>query len=95
MRVLYRNRDLDLNARNDDLANSNSNGRITQVTRTLYSKWKLIKMKTYKNLYPRLCSYKNLELAFRKASRGKSKKFYVIEFKKDLEQKRRFTNLPN
>jgi len=43
-------------------------------------------MKTYKNLYPKLCSYKNLELAFRKASKGKSKKFYVIEFKKNLKQ---------
>ena len=43
-------------------------------------------MKTYKNLYPRLCSYKNLELAFRKASRGKNKKYYVIEFKKNLNQ---------
>jgi len=84
--VLYRNRDLDLNARNDDLANSNSDGRITQVTRTLYSKWKLIKMKTYKNLYPKLCSYKNLELAFKKAGKGKSKKFYVIKFKKELKQ---------
>ncbi len=43
-------------------------------------------MKTYKNLYPKLCSYKNLELAFRKASKEKNKKFYVIEFKKDLKQ---------
>jgi len=43
-------------------------------------------MKTYKNLYPKLCSYKNLELAFRKASKGKSKKFYVVEFKKELNQ---------
>jgi len=41
-------------------------------------------MKTYKNLYPKLCSYKNIELAFRKASKGKSKKFYVIKFKKDV-----------
>jgi RNA-directed DNA polymerase len=37
-------------------------------------------MKTYKNLYPKLCSYKNLERAFRKASRGKKSKFYVREF---------------
>jgi len=43
-------------------------------------------MKTYKNIYPKLCSFKNLELAFRKASKGKSKKFYVIEFKKNLKQ---------
>ncbi len=43
-------------------------------------------MKTYNNLYPKICSYKNLELAFRKASKGKSKKFYVVRFKKDLKQ---------
>lgn len=43
-------------------------------------------MKTYKNLYPKLCSYKNLELAFQKASKGKSSKFYVIEFKKNLNE---------
>ncbi|MBU1027836.1 MAG: reverse transcriptase/maturase family protein [Nanoarchaeota archaeon] len=43
-------------------------------------------MKTYKNIYPKLCSYKNLELAFRKASKGKNSKFYVIEFRKNLKQ---------
>jgi len=43
-------------------------------------------MKTYKNLYQKLCSYKNLELAFKKASKGKRKKFYVIEFEKDLHK---------
>jgi len=43
-------------------------------------------MKTYKNLYPKLCSYKNLDLAFRKASKGKNKMPYVIEFKKDLRK---------
>jgi len=79
--VLYRNRDLNLNARNRDLAYSYGGGRITQVARGI-----IFKMKTYKNLYPKLCSYKNLELAFKKASKGKSKKFYVIEFKKNLRQ---------
>jgi len=43
-------------------------------------------MKTYKNLYPKLYSYKNLELAFQKAGKGKSSKFYVIEFKKNLKK---------
>ena len=42
-------------------------------------------MKSYKNLYPKLCSYDNLELAFRKARKGKSKQKYVKEFEKDLE----------
>ncbi|MCA9487804.1 MAG: hypothetical protein KC516_02475 [Nanoarchaeota archaeon] len=43
-------------------------------------------MKTYKNIYPKLCSYKNLELAFKKASKRKNKKFYVIEFKRELNK---------
>ncbi|HLC56571.1 MAG TPA: reverse transcriptase domain-containing protein [Candidatus Nanoarchaeia archaeon] len=41
-------------------------------------------MKSYKNLYPKLCSYKNLELAFKKARKGKSSRLYVKEFEKDL-----------
>ncbi len=43
-------------------------------------------MKTYKKLYERLYSTNNLNLAFRKARKGKSKKDYVIEFEKDLER---------
>ena len=42
-------------------------------------------MKSHKNLYPKLCSHDNLELAFRKARKGKSKQKYVKEFEKDLE----------
>ena len=42
-------------------------------------------MKTYKNLYSSLCSYENLELAFRKARKRKSLKPYVIEFEANLE----------
>lgn len=42
-------------------------------------------MKRYGNLYPRICSYENLELAFRKARKGKTKKDYVLEFEMDLE----------
>ncbi|MEK6933333.1 MAG: reverse transcriptase/maturase family protein [Nanoarchaeota archaeon] len=41
-------------------------------------------MKTYTQLYERLCSYENLNLAFEKASRGKSKKKYVLDFEKNL-----------
>jgi retron-type reverse transcriptase len=41
-------------------------------------------MKSYKNLYPKLCSYKNLERAFLKARKGKSSKFYVQYFEKDI-----------
>ena len=42
-------------------------------------------MKTYKNLYNNLCSYENLELAFRNARKRRSSKHYVIEFEKNLE----------
>ncbi len=41
-------------------------------------------MKTYKNLYSELCSYENLELAFRKARKRKTQKEYVVEFEADL-----------
>ncbi len=43
-------------------------------------------MKTYKNLYQKLCSEENLALAFRKARKRKSLKPYVIEFEKNLEE---------
>jgi len=42
-------------------------------------------MQTYNDLYSKLYSFKNLFLAYRKARKGKSKKYYVIEFEKDLE----------
>ena len=41
-------------------------------------------MKTYKNLWKELCSYENLELAFKKAKKRKTLKPCVIEFEKDL-----------
>jgi retron-type reverse transcriptase len=42
-------------------------------------------MRTYRNLWPQLCSYENLKLAFKKARKRKTKKQYVIEFEADLE----------
>ena len=36
------------------------------------------------NLYPKVYSFKNLFLAFKKARKGKTKKDYVIEFENDL-----------
>jgi len=42
-------------------------------------------MKTFNNLYEKLCSTENLKLAFRKARKGKSKRNYVIEFEANLE----------
>jgi len=43
-------------------------------------------MKTYRNLYPNLCSYENLELAFRKARKKKTTKQYVMDFESNLEE---------
>ncbi len=43
-------------------------------------------MKTYRNLFSKLCSYENLELAFKKAKKRKSLKPYVVEFEKDLKE---------
>ena len=43
-------------------------------------------MKTYKNLYKELCSLENLERAFKKAKKRKSKKHYIIEFEGNLEE---------
>ena len=43
-------------------------------------------MKTYRNLYKKICSIENLELAFKKARKGKAKMSYVKEFESNLEQ---------
>ena len=42
-------------------------------------------MKTYKNLYPKLCSLDNLESAFKKAREDKILLPYVIKFEENLE----------
>ncbi len=42
-------------------------------------------MKSYSNLYDKLCSSENLRAAFRKARKGKSKKWYIREFETDLK----------
>lgn len=44
-----------------------------------------IEMKTYRGLYNALCSYENLELAFKKARKGKTLKNYVLEFEAELD----------
>lgn len=41
-------------------------------------------MKTYNNLWQELCSYDNLELAYKRARKHKTLKPYVIEFEKEL-----------
>ena len=42
-------------------------------------------MKTYKKLYEKICTLNNLELAFKKARRGKSFLPYVIKFEENLD----------
>ncbi|MFQ6056374.1 MAG: reverse transcriptase domain-containing protein [Methanosarcinales archaeon] len=42
-------------------------------------------MKTYNNLYNKLYSWNNLKLAFRKAKKGKTSKWYVKKFERDLD----------
>ncbi len=37
------------------------------------------------SLYVQLCSFENLELAFKNARKGKTQKQYVIDFEKELE----------
>jgi len=43
-------------------------------------------MITYTNIYGKICSLENLFLAFKKAKKSKSKKFYVLEFEKDIKE---------
>ncbi len=43
-----------------------------------------IQMKTYPKLYDQICSINNLANAWRNARKRKTKKFYVIEFEKDV-----------
>ena len=41
-------------------------------------------MKSHKNLYPKIISKRNLYLAYKKARKGKTEKYYVRKFEKDL-----------
>lgn len=68
--------------------NLNNNGRFVGIVQVC---WDTLDydgsiMKTYRNLYKELCSYKNLEFAFKKARKGKTQKGYVIEFEKNLDE---------
>ncbi|MBI3190856.1 hypothetical protein HYZ41_04085, partial [archaeon] len=41
--------------------------------------------KTLNNLYGRICSIENLRLAFQKARKGKSERYYVKEFETNID----------
>ncbi len=43
-------------------------------------------MRTYTNLYEKVCSYENLMLAFQKARENKTQMPYVVEFEARLEE---------
>ena len=75
---LNRNRNGNWNANWNNLANSNGNGRMAQIMARL-------SMKTYTSLYSKITSIGNLELAWRKARKGKTALDYVIEFERNLE----------
>ena len=62
--------------------NLNNNGRFVGITLPCQD----FLMKAYKNLWNKLCSYENLELAFRRARKHKTLKLYVMEFEKNLEE---------
>ena len=47
---------------------------------------KTSQMKRHGNLYKNLCSYENLECAYKKARKRKTEKPYVIEFEKNLKE---------
>ena len=59
---------------NNDLDN---NARFVGIALTLL---RLIVMHSYSNLWNEICSYENLELAYKRARKHKTKKIYVIEF---------------
>jgi len=73
---VYLNRNLDLNSNNRNLVNSNDNGRMVQLAR-------FFKMDE-ENIYEEIISLKNLILAWKKARKGKTKKYYVKYFEENI-----------
>ena len=72
----YLNSNGNWNANDDNLGNSNDNGRMAQMARFFNMK--------YSNIYHKIYNFSNLLLAWRKARKGKTKKVYVIDFEKDV-----------
>lgn len=75
------NNDLGFLNGNDHL---NNNGRFVGIAQA-HAKT-LAEMKTHNNLWDKLTSYGNLELAFRKARKRKAAKPYVVEFEGNLKE---------
>jgi RNA-directed DNA polymerase len=76
---LYLNRNLNVNSNNDDLANSNDNGRIAYCV-----SWSGFMVKTHKCLFERVYSLENMIRAWEKARRNKTLHKNIIEFEQDL-----------
>lgn len=63
--------------------NFNNNGRFVGIT---LSSPRPSNMITYNSIYHKIISIDNLELAWLKARKGKTKKSYVLEFEKNIER---------
>ncbi len=71
---------------NSDRANLNCNRNHDNANASLGITFPLgLIMKTYKNLYVKICSKENLIQAYQKARIGKSKNASIIEFEKNLD----------
>lgn len=76
---------------NSDRANLNcnrnpSNSKFLNKKRDFLARNSPSIMKTYTNLYNKLCSFENLYHAYIKARKNKTKKDYVIKFENNLKQ---------
>lgn len=75
----------ELDGNNNDL--HNNNGRVRGIAQDTSVFGHLpCTMKTYRNLFGKLCSLENLELAFKKARKRKTLKPYVIKFEAKLSE---------
>lgn len=76
--------DFNINNRRNVNANNRQDNAFGMIF-GLHSRDLVKTMKTFVDLYDRLCSYENLELAFMKARKRKTLKPYVIEFESNLD----------
>jgi hypothetical protein len=74
-----------INGRRYNLNANNSPDNAAPMVLDLHPRFDGSIVETYTDLYTRLYSYDNLELAWRKARKGKTLKEYVIDFESDLE----------
>jgi hypothetical protein len=70
----------------NDRQNVNANRRPSNRHQMAFWVWgNDFSMKTYRHLFEKISSYDNLLLAFQNAKRGKTKKPYVVEFERNLQ----------